>query len=66
MNLEWHPEARIEPGKAALYYNMQEPGLGEVLTGNVHAATVEIKDDPLRHSQFDPPYRKVVTERFPY
>ena len=66
MNLRWHPEARVELGEATVYFNIQEPGLGDVFIGHVFAATEEIKRTPLLYSQFDPPYRKVVTERFPY
>ncbi len=66
MNLRWHPEARIELGEATMYFNIQESELGDVFIDHVFAATEEIKQTPLLHSQFDPPYRKVVTERFSY
>ena len=66
MNLRWEDAAKIELREAAGHYQFEEPGLEESFVQKVEAAAARIVSDPLVAREFDSPYRKVVTERFPY
>lgn len=66
MTFDWLDEAKLELSEAALYYQWQEHGLGDSFIDQVEAAVRKIMRDPTLPREFDPPYRKVVTKRFPY
>ena len=66
MNLYWGNAAKIELTEAAVHYQPEEPGLEKSFVQKVEAAADRIVLDPLLAREFDPPYRKVITERFPY
>ncbi|MFT5469996.1 MAG: plasmid stabilization system protein ParE [Verrucomicrobiales bacterium] len=63
---EWSEEAKFELTEAAAYYQRQESGLGDSFIDQVEAAARKIIRDPFSHREFDPPYCRVHTERFPY
>ena len=62
------PEAEADLGKAAVWYDSREPGLGLDLMSEVHSAIARALKSPqsfmrLRRS---PEVRRVLTRRFPY
>lgn len=66
MRQDWFEEAKFEFADAARYYHWEEPGLEQDFIEEVGRTVAKIIEDPERHRQFDPPFRKLKTERFPY
>lgn len=66
MNLVWHPEIQEEIDEGVDYYFKKEPGVEDEFIEALKAATRKLLKDPGFPRQFDPPYRRVVAERFPY
>ncbi len=64
--LIWHPDTEKELVDGATYYNHRQPGLGEEFIDEMTKAASIIIADPERAREFDPPYRKVATDRFSY
>ncbi len=66
MRVEFHPDAELELIEAALYYDLQVPGLGERLETEVRRAVNLL----LQHSDIGPPIeadlRQFVLNRFPF
>lgn len=66
MNLRWEEEAELELSEASVHYFFEEPGLEERFIDYVMLAINKIQKNPLLPREFDPPFRKVNTEVFPY
>ena len=66
MTPKWFDEAKHELAEAAEYYLWEVPGLDEDFVAEVGKAVATIAGDPMRHREFDPPYRRLKTRRFPY
>ena len=66
MNLEFHPEAELELTEAALYYELEVPGLGERLGAEVWRATDLLLEQPELGHRIDPDLRQLVLRRFPF
>lgn len=66
MILIWHPETKFELSEGAIYYNRLQPGVGDELLDEIEFAVRKVIRDPGFFREFDPPYRKIVTNRFPY
>ena len=66
MNLEFHPEAELELTEAALYYELEVPGLGERLGAEVRRATDLLLEQPELGHRIDPDLRQLVLRRFPF
>lgn len=66
MNLIWHPETQEEIDKGVDFYFEKQPGVEEEFIGELESAVRKLLKDPNFPREFDPPYRKVVTDRFPY
>jgi len=66
MRLEFHPEAELELIEAAVYYELQVPGLGERFEAEVRRATDLLLDHPEIGAPADPVLRKLVLSRFPF
>lgn len=66
MNLIWHPEAELEINEGVDYYFEKRLGVEEEFIGELESVVCKLLKDPSFPREFDPPYRKWVTERFPY
>lgn len=66
MRLEWFEEAKFEFADAARHYFWEQPGIEENFIGEVDRAVAKILDNPEMHREFDPPFRKLKTDRFPF
>lgn len=66
MRLEFHPEAELEFIEAAVYYNVQAPGLGGQFEAEVLRATNLLLEQPKIGRQVDPNLREFVLRRFPF
>lgn len=66
MRLEFHPEAESELIEAAVYYNLQVPGLGERFEAEVLRATSLLLEQPLIGRPADPNLHEFALRRFPF
>lgn len=66
MKLEFHPEAELELIEAALYYELEVPGLGERFGAEVRRATDLLQEHPELGHRGDPDLRQLVLHRFPF
>ena len=72
MRLALHPEARTELRSAALWYDEQQPGLGDEFIAEVAVALKRVGDAPESHPIWpgtgvgDAVIRKATVQRFPY
>ena len=66
MRLEFHPEAELELIEAALYYELQVPGLGERFEAEVRRATDLLLEHPDIGHPVDPDLRRFILHRFPF
>ena len=72
MTLRVLPEARLETGQAAEWYEDERPGLGEDFLQEVEAAYLKIEEHPRRHLRVsiagleEREFHRVTLRRFPY
>lgn len=66
MNLIWHPETQDEINEGVDYYFEKQLGIEVEFIDALEATVRKLLEDPLFPREFDPPYRKIVTDRFPY
>jgi plasmid stabilization system protein ParE len=66
MNLEMHPEARLEFREAIAYYEGCREGLGLEFSREVFAAISRIAETPLIWTKLSVNSRRSLTRRFPY
>jgi hypothetical protein len=66
MEIIRHPEADQELEQAALWYQKQQPGLGEDFLVEFERTLRRISADPLRWRIFHGSGRKLNFDRFPY
>ena len=52
--------------RAFLWYNQQQPGLGEGLVDEVRRCIHALEEDPLRYPVYYRGFRRILTRRFPY
>ena len=61
-----HPEALEELTQAIASYEERAPGLGREFFDEVHRVMVLIRENPLLGVGFEPPFRRILTSRFPF
>ena len=66
MNLEFLPEARVEFGDAADYYEETERGLGKRFAAEIAASCTTILSHPLLWREREGGFRQVNCPVFPY
>ena len=66
MQQDWFDEAKHEFIEATRSYHWEQPGLEEDFIGEMGRAFARITDNPELYREFDPPFRKAKTDRFPY
>ena len=66
MNVIWHPEIQEEIDEGVDFYFERDPGVEDEFIDAIEAATRKLLEDPTFPREFDPPYRRVVADRFPY
>ncbi|HSB73135.1 MAG TPA: type II toxin-antitoxin system RelE/ParE family toxin [Candidatus Methylomirabilis sp.] len=66
MRLEFHPEADLELSEAALYYDLQVPGLGERFGAEVKRVTDPLLEHPDTGAEIGSGHRKLPLRRFPF
>ena len=66
MRLEFHPDAEMELGEAAAYYEERVTGLGERFGREVEHFTALLLDHPDIGAEIEPGLRRFVLDRFPY
>jgi len=66
MRHDWFDEAKHEFAEAARFYHWEQPGLEEDFIEEVGRAVTRIIETPDLHREFEPPFRKAKTDRFPY
>jgi toxin ParE1/3/4 len=66
MRQDWFNEAKHEFAEAARYYFWKQPGLEEDFISEVGRVVDRITENPDLYREFDPPFRKAKTDRFPY
>ena len=66
MNVIWHPEIQGEIDEGVDYYFEKQPGVEDEFIDSLEAAVRKLLKDPTFSREFDPPYRRVVANRFPY
>ena len=66
MRQDWFDEAKHEFVEAARYYHWEQPGLEDDFVEEVGRAVSRIVVSPEVYREFDPPFRKAKTDRFPY
>jgi plasmid stabilization system protein ParE len=66
MRLEFHPEAELELIEAAVFYNLQVPGLGTRFEAEVIRATRLLLEQPQIGRPADPNLREFSLRRFPF
>ena len=62
----FHPEAEAEYVEAVLYYAGVDPVLAARLFDELESLILEIRRQPERFRQFDPPSRRHFSNVFPY
>ena len=58
--------ARMEMIRASRFYDSRSSGLGNDFLDEVRNGLVQLLQYPLAHTLFDPPYRRLLIQRFPY
>jgi plasmid stabilization system protein ParE len=66
MNLEMHPEARLEFRESIEYYEDCREGLGIEFSREVYASINRVAGAPLLWSRLTDNSRRFLTKRFPY
>jgi plasmid stabilization system protein ParE len=66
MRVEFHPEAELELIEAAVYYDLQVPGLGARFESEVTRAIDFLRDHPNIGRPLDENLRAFVLRRFPF
>jgi hypothetical protein len=66
MNLDMHPEARLELREAMAYYEGCYDGLGLEFSREIYASIMRIAKSPLLWSKLSKNSRRFLTKRFPY
>lgn len=66
MNLEMHPEARLEFREAVAYYGDCREGLGIEFSREIYASIYYIAEMPLVWSKLSDNSRRFSAKRFPY
>ena len=66
MNLDMHPEARLELRDAIAYYEDHRDGLGLEFSREIYASINRVADAPLIWSRLTDNSRRFLTKRFPY
>jgi toxin ParE1/3/4 len=66
MTYDFHPEARVEYRKAALFYDTRRVGLGAAFTLEVEASIGRILEAPERWRVIEQDVRRCLTHTFPY
>ena len=66
MNLDMHPEARLEFREAIAYYEDCRNGLGLEFSREIYASINRVADTPLLWSRLTDNSRRFLTKRFPY
>lgn len=66
MNIVWHPEIQEEIDQGVDFYFEKQLGIEDEFIDELKAAIRKLLEDPCFPRQFDPPYRRIFTERFPY
>lgn len=62
----FHPDAGEEYAQAAKYYSDVDSKLGGRFYDEVERLILEVRGDPKRFRQFDPPARRHFSRIFPY
>ena len=60
------PEAQVDLEEAALWYEEQRPGLGEVFAGKIFDLIDQIAERPHQFPAVEPSVRRGLLRRFPY
>ena len=60
------PVARREMLQAANWYDRRLPKLGSGLLDKIGRGLRDIRDFPLAHPVVNPPFRRILVDRFPY
>lgn len=60
------PEAQVEIEEAALWYEDQRPGLGDLFTGELFELIQRIAGAPLQFPSVGTPVRRGLLPKFPY
>lgn len=66
MRRRFHPEALEEFEQAAVYYEQQEPGLGDHFIQVIETAIESIINAPEMWPRLETPVRRRLTRTFPY
>ena len=66
MNLDMHPEARLEFREAIIYYEDCREGLGLEFSREIYESINRVADAPLLWSRLTDNSRRSLTKRFPY
>lgn len=66
MKLEFHPDAEMELGEAAAYYEERVTGLGERFAREVDRFTAMLLAHPDLGAEIEPGLRRFVLDRFPH
>jgi plasmid stabilization system protein ParE len=66
MTLVWHPETEEEINEGVDFYLKKRLGIEVEFIDELEAAVRRLIKDPSFPREFDAPYRRVVTDRFPY
>lgn len=62
----FHPEAEAEYAEAAGYYTGIDPELGGRFFDEIEQLILELRAEPARFWQFEPPLRRHLSTLFPY
>ena len=60
------PEAELDIESSALWYERQQPGLGNRFVNVLNEVLVRIADNPLQFPQLEKSVRRALLPRFPY
>ncbi|HEX5400148.1 MAG TPA: type II toxin-antitoxin system RelE/ParE family toxin [Verrucomicrobiae bacterium] len=60
------PNAEADLREAWAWYESQRPGLGDELLTEIHAAILQLENDPERRPFYYRDFRRLLTRRFPY
>lgn len=66
MNLDMHPEARLEFREAIAYYENCRDGLGLEFSREIYASINRVAETPLLWARLSDNSRRFLTKRFPY
>ena len=66
MNAIWHPDTEDDIDEGVDYYFRNQPGIEEEFIASIEAAVLKLIKNPQLSREFEPPYRKITTGRFPF